>query len=364
MAKTVTYTPLTLTHPGESLQEFMEENNITSKELAARTGISEKHLSEILNGKSAITIDFALSLEEIFGLPAKFWINLQKDYDEALARKRREQALEEAKDWARNFPYAELSKLGIVKQTRKAIERVEELLNFFKTKNKQAWETVYLQQYPVAFKTTRTAQNQTNVYALTAWLRLGEMQAEQINAPEFDAKKLKDLLPEFKRLLNSEAQWAEVQKLALEAGLKVVFIPKLKGISITGATRWYRGYPVIMLSDLYKRYDLIWFAFFHELGHILLHGKREIFLEFKDEQADNIQEQEANRFAENQLITRKTFEQITIELNKNGYSDELIRNLSAQFDTHPAIIVGRLWHYRIIPNTLGQTFMKKVEFNV
>jgi len=68
-------------HPGETLIELLETRNMKQKELAYRTGFSEKHISEIVNGKAVITSKFAVSLENVFDISAKFWLNLQANYD-------------------------------------------------------------------------------------------------------------------------------------------------------------------------------------------------------------------------------------------------------------------------------------------
>ncbi len=68
-------------HPGETIKELLEENNMTQEELAIRTGYSTKHVSEVISGKKNISSKFANSLEYIFAIPTEFWINLQRNYD-------------------------------------------------------------------------------------------------------------------------------------------------------------------------------------------------------------------------------------------------------------------------------------------
>ena len=68
-------------HPGETIKELLEENNMTQEELAIRTGYSTKHVSEVISGKKNISSKFVNSLEYIFAIPTEFWINLQRNYD-------------------------------------------------------------------------------------------------------------------------------------------------------------------------------------------------------------------------------------------------------------------------------------------
>jgi addiction module HigA family antidote len=74
---------------GKIIKDYLDEHTITQKELSARTGISEKHLSHLLNGTSRLTEDVALKLEMVLtGIPASYWLNYEAKYREAVARER------------------------------------------------------------------------------------------------------------------------------------------------------------------------------------------------------------------------------------------------------------------------------------
>jgi len=80
------YTPQIFFHPGETLVEKLEEMGLDSKEFAALTGRPEKTIIAVLNGKTAITPDLAVQFELVTLIPASFWINAQRLYDEFVAR--------------------------------------------------------------------------------------------------------------------------------------------------------------------------------------------------------------------------------------------------------------------------------------
>lgn len=81
-------------HPGETLTEELEYLNISQSELAARTGLTKKHISNIINGKSSITPDSALKFEKAIGLNARGMLNLQAAYEETLTRLERKEYLQ------------------------------------------------------------------------------------------------------------------------------------------------------------------------------------------------------------------------------------------------------------------------------
>ncbi len=71
-------------HPGATLAEVIEDRNISTKELASKTCVTEKYISAILNGKKSISATFAKKLERTLGIEASFWLKLQANYDKEL----------------------------------------------------------------------------------------------------------------------------------------------------------------------------------------------------------------------------------------------------------------------------------------
>ena len=75
-------------HPGEVVTEYIDSFQWSQRELARRTGLTTKTISMICNGKAAISPDTALRLERVFQRPAHLWLNLQRQFDESVARER------------------------------------------------------------------------------------------------------------------------------------------------------------------------------------------------------------------------------------------------------------------------------------
>ena len=70
------------THPGEMLlEEFLKPLGLTQAELAEKMGVSYPRVNELIHGKRGITPDTALRLEQLFGMEAQFWLNLQLAWD-------------------------------------------------------------------------------------------------------------------------------------------------------------------------------------------------------------------------------------------------------------------------------------------
>jgi len=71
--------------PGDTLKETIDALGISQADLAERTGRPVEAINEIIQGKAAITSDIALQLEEVLNIPASFWNNLERNYQESLA---------------------------------------------------------------------------------------------------------------------------------------------------------------------------------------------------------------------------------------------------------------------------------------
>lgn len=354
------YTPLSVSHPGETLREKLDELGMGSKEFAIRTGKPEKTISQVLNGNSSITPDMAIQFENVLRIPARFWLQRQYHYDEALARQKHERDLEQAQDWAREFPYSQMAKLGWVPPATNIYDKVSALFNFFGIALVSAWEDFFINAklkttFRISLASTKTP------YALSAWLRKGEIQAEQLPAPEFSEKKLKAALPLLKQVMAEHPSdfFQQAQEICLDAGVKVVLTPCLPKAPINGAARWIQEHPLIQLSCRYKRHDIFWFSFFHELGHILLHGTKEVFLEDIEYSGRDLQkEQEADEFAVQWTLP---LEQEAILRDALPVEDEQLLAFAKAWNTHPGILVGRLQYRNLIPHNGLTHFIEKIE---
>jgi HTH-type transcriptional regulator/antitoxin HigA len=362
MAKMNEYFPEEVLHPGVTLSEILEELEMSRKEFALRTSKPEKTIIAILRGSSSITPEMAVLFENTTKIPAHFWINKQSRYNEFKARKQRKQAVEKAEEWTRTFPYTVMANYEWVPKTRKIEEKTINLFEFFAISTHEAWEKLYIEsQLKVAAYASLKHTHEPQ--AISAWLRQGEIEAEKCTVPELNKKTLKQNLYEIKSIMAAHPKdfFQLVRNLCMEAGVKVFYTPILPKVPISGSTRWIKDTPVIQLSARYKQNDRFWFTFFHEVGHILLHGKKYISLEginFSD--ADPVKEQEAHDFAEGWTFSKSEEKEL---LSEKQIDENLIIKYANRFNTHPALIIGRLQHKGLIPFSIGRGFIESIDLS-
>jgi HTH-type transcriptional regulator/antitoxin HigA len=339
------YRPDYVSPPGETLEELLEERGMSQAELAERTGRPKKTINEIIQGKTAITPETALQLERVLGTPASFWLKREQQYREFLARQDDDQQLGQQMTWLDQVPWREMVRQGWIERCDELLDQLREVLRFFGIASPNQWEAV-----AAAFRQSQAFA--ANEMAVAAWLRQGERLAQAIDCAPYDATRFRQALQEARALSREDPEegFERLPALCAPAGVAVVILPELSQTRLCGAARWLSPTKaLIQLSLRYKRDDQFWFSFFHEAGHILLHGKREAHLDEEDRERTEKEEQ-ANRFAADTLIPP---EALRGYLRRRGgpFSIAEVEQFATEIGVAPGIVVGRLQHDRLLPLT-------------
>jgi HTH-type transcriptional regulator / antitoxin HigA len=351
------YAPDSVLPPGETLRETLEALPMSQAELSTRTGLSTKHINQIVQGVAVLSHDTAIALERATGVPARLWNSLEANYRDYLARKRERDELADQTAWLGQIPVKALRKMGIVTADPDDEPGIlQQVLRFFGVISIAAWESVW--RKPGAHFRQSPAFG-IDPGALATWLRLGELEAQRLHCAPYDREALRQHVPRLRALTIEplERFLPEMKRLCSQAGVAVVIIPEITGCRASGATRWLSPHKaVLQLSVRHKRNDHLWFSFFHELGHILLHGKRDQFIEDDSPPADP-KEQEADRFAADTLIPP----QHATELSSLK-SLTAITEFARRTGVAPGIVVGRLQHEGIIGFNVGHKLFERYRF--
>lgn len=344
--------------PGEVLCVELAVRGMTQQELARRTGITPKHIISILKAKSAITPEAAIKFERALGMPVEYWLNLESHYQEILARVAEEEQLEKDLDWLKHIPIAAMVKLNWIERVKDKRGQLVEVLRFFGIANVGQWDEMW-PNLNVAFR-----QNQTHEVfpeAVSAWLRRGEIEAASIACEPYSRDKFREVLNQIRELTTEDPSHfiPAMQELCSMAGVAVVFVPGLPKTGVSGATRWLnKNKAIIQLSLRYKTDDHLWFTFFHEAGHILLHGKKELFLEGGNG-LDMQKEHEANLFAEHMLIPSQELTKFSVDRNFNKAS---IISFAKSIDIAPGVVVGQLQYKKLLKNNFCNDLKQRIKW--
>ncbi|MGA3129140.1 MAG: HigA family addiction module antitoxin [Candidatus Korobacteraceae bacterium] len=349
-------------HPSEILGDILNDRGITQKQLASRLGISEKHMSELLNGDVSLTINMAMRLEFVLDTPAETWLKLQANYDMIMSRLSIKDQMNEQFETEKNiltdfrYCYNNLQRWDLVAKTLKPKERYKNILNYFGVPSLQLLLNNY---HPVKY---RNSTDEPDQYCVAAWLRFGEKQYEsEAVKTNFDASKFSVSLKDIRQLTKEpiHASSKKLVNICAENGVSLVFTPYFSKSYINGATRWVApSKPLIQLSEKNKRSDALWFTFFHEAAHLILHSRKQSYINWdKPSLTSGEEELEADRYARDVLIPKEKY---NLFISKGDYSNASIREFSNALGIGADILAGRLAHERIIDWTIASKHQKKI----
>lgn len=350
VTKNLTYNPNFTVHPGRTLEENLAFLKMSQVELSLRAGISEKHISQIVNGESPITPETAIKLERTMGIPAGFWNSLQGNYDVSCSRIAAEKRNKQEVEIAKKYNYNELVIFNLVPDVSDWVLRVKNLLTLFKVDSLR-----YVPQIKkIAF---RQSAGKINDYSLFAWLRFGEIEAEKLKIGKFDEIKLKQAFVELKKLTFLPKDFYKtLQNICAGCGVFVVYTPYFKNTKVNGAVRWLGDNPLIQLNSRGTYSDIFWFTFFHEVGHILLHGKKDKFLDF-DGDVKNEKEKEADILAANILIPENQYK---VLISKKTLTIKEVKDFTDSFGVDFGVLIGRFAHDHLLSWPKAREFRKRI----
>ena len=343
------YKPDYAVPPGWVLEEHIEALGVSQGEFARRCGFSPDIVSEIVAGKGLIEPDIAILLGRETGLDEIVWLNMEATYRNKLTELGEN---EELAEWAREFPAKELVKRGDISELSLQADRVARMLSFFDVWSVDAFEEKYgdasvAYRHSPSFRSSRPA--------LAAWLRLGELEGERTECPEYDRETFLGSLGDIRTLTASQEQgiFERTRDLCLQAGVILLFIKPFPKVALSGASRWLLPHtPVIQLSARHMTDDHLWYSLFHEAAHILLHDNQLIFVDgIRGKSADEDTEEskaesEADEWAQDFLMPRSDWN--TFAGTFSGNAGE-VRHFATEQGIAPGIVVGRLQREGLLP---------------
>jgi HTH-type transcriptional regulator/antitoxin HigA len=324
--------------PGATIREQLENRGMKQKEFALRMGLSEKHISRLINGQVELTKDVALRLESVLGVPASFWNNLEAIYREKLARIIAENELERDAKLAALFPYSKMVALGWVEPARKTEEKALNLRCFFEVAKLDSLERLSIPG--IAYR--KTGKNDTSDYSLAAWAQKARIEARKYRTAPINISKLEKEIPLIRGMTvnNPEEFCSKLMNIFAECGIALVFLPHIGGSFQHGAS-FYDGNHIVMGLTVRGKYaDKFWFSLFHEMCHVIRGHISE------PNKTSEEQEEEADAFARDILIPPEQYNDF---IKANIFTKKYIIEFANKIEIAPGIVLGRLQKENYIP---------------
>ena len=316
---------------GKYLKDYLEFYNISQSEFASRLGITQKHMNEILNGKSDITLEMAVNIEILNKIPISFIINSEhrkKVQKELMDKYKSEKNI--AKKMKEEFSLKELNDRKWVdfKDISNPIQNYMDIMEFLKVKDLTALSKI---QEKTLFK-----KNGNDLNKLNLWIARCDEIAKNQSINKYDSINFLLLISDikemsFKKGINIE----ELQKLLNSYGIYFVVEKALSGTKIRGCFKVKGKNPAIYITKNYIGKDSFYYELYHELGHCKSdynEAKSKVIVEGNENQ-----EKRADEFALNTMIDKDVWKKIENNIKEN----ELVK-ISEDYKIPMSFIVGRL----------------------
>lgn len=238
-SKTFTAVP-----PGMTIKEVLEDHHMTQKELAARLGLSEKHISKLINGEVPLTQDVAIRLERVLDIEASFWNGLEAAYREAILKVEYENSIDEEINFAKPFSYAKLARLGIVPETKKAAEQVNNLQKFFEVASlKNVANDMVM---PLVYENIKDMEpdKKSAIYTL---VQITKGRARFVEVNPYNAELLETFIPKIKDLSSEPLIGVKepLKDMLAACGVIIVYLPIIDNITSTCIT-YSKGNSIVL----------------------------------------------------------------------------------------------------------------------
>ncbi len=337
-----------INHPGRYLSEVLERLGMSQKELAVRTGVTEKHISTVINGSKGISAGFAKKLEYALEIDALQWLEKQAEYEkQSLDFEEKYGITQDELDIVKRLKdiVAYFEKRKFISMSNNADERVLEVRKAMGVANLQSIPEI---TYSAAYRAQVKKNAKVDPYVLYAWQRLCEKETAEISVKEhLDIDKLQESIPAIKALMFKDINEIsdELTELLADCGVAFKIVHHFTGAPVQGFIRNPEGKERIILCMTLrgKRADRFWFTLFHEIGHIL-HGDAGVrFVDFQS--VKNAMEDSADLFAQETLINTEQYRNFLV---MRDYTLPAIKRFAKTQGVQPFIIIGRLQSDEII----------------
>ena len=328
-------------HPGLKLEREIKNSGMTQKEIALRTGVSEKHISTIISGDRNISPSFAKKLGYVIK-DEKYWIKTQADYDaEQLAIKEENEITQEEVNILKSL--REITSYFIEKNYIHNdcgdVQKVIQLRSFLNISNLTLIPQI---TYNAAYRAQLSTNVKIDPYVLFAWQRLCEKETENIPVyNNLDIGFLQNNLNEIKKIMFGDITNGihELQNIFSKCGIVFQVVKNFTGAPVQGFIKETKDKRLILcLTIRRKRADTFWFTLFHEIAHILNEDYTNRFVDF--DSIDSEKEIRANNFARDHLISPELYKKFLNSGNYNTWKG--IENFAQEAEVQPFIVLGRL----------------------
>lgn len=331
------FVPRWASPPGDTIRDALDEQRLDPRSLAAAFGLADDEFDAFLAGEIALTIRRAERLASTIGGSIEFWMTRDGQY-----REDRSRVVADA--WAQQMPIKDMTNFGwIAPDADDWVGQIDACLHFFEVATPKVWEDdqkALLER--TRFRSSRVLD--ADEFAVAAWLRQSEIELSKVPCRGWDRDAFAALLPQLLPLTRERDPrqfLAALQARCAEVGVAVGVVRAPRGCPVSGAARQLgNGKPSIALSGRYRADDHLWFTFFHEAAHLLLHGIHALYVDVidLDSEPPSADEADADGFA-GRLLVPTEYEDRLVRARQSPLE---LRSIADEIGVSLGIVIGHL----------------------
>jgi len=336
------YDPDWIPPPGATVEDLLARDDGTKSRSLLAMRLGTARAEQLFTGQLPIDAEIARILISSVGLSAAFWLEREKLYRSAVAQRKAETHL------LSELPLGEMKKRQFIRPQHSHAETVAEVVEFFGNDDFDSCRE-QIDRLPDQIKQKTSQTIVSSPGALAVWIRAGELEADKIECERWDPDRLREMLPDLRKLTRAEDPQKYLPALRAacqQCGVAFVVLRAFTGCKARGAVKLLSpSKAMLLVSYRHLSDDQFWFSFFHELAHLLLHADVGIIVDDGDDGDDVMSREEADAddFAANTLVPPE--HQPAMSMLQD---DRSIIQFSRRVGVSRGIVVGQMQHRKIV----------------
>lgn len=328
---------------GEHLADELEARGWTQTEFAEILGRPAQFVSEIISGKKEMTRESAAQIGAALGTSAEMWLTLQDTYFlwKQSRDKSTQDGLSEVRLRARLndlAPMGVLRKRGIITSSS-TTEQVKQVKKLFRLDD-------IMEEPRLRIAARRGNDSEPLTATQNAWLACVEQILPKPPTYNYARKELQALARDMSRMVREPQGFASLPRAYAKAGVRLVYIEAFPSSKLSGASFLLDDGPVIALSGLRQRLDIVLFTLLHETAHVVrgdIERSDGPIIDDEDRPHTLGDDEKADELAADWIIPGD------LPALPGRISQEWVNQTAATLGVHPIIIVGRLQKTKALP---------------
>lgn len=302
---------------GSMLKDYLEYHKISQTDFADRLGISQKHMNEIINDKTNLSLELMITISLLTNIDVNliYYVeNKKRVYQQLMKQYKSEK---EINKMLKSYSINEMEKRGWIKLKDKTsfIQKYLDLIEYIKMKDLNTFSSYLEKRY--LFK----KKDDSNPIKVALWIKHCDDMIQNIDISSYDSSKFDLMLNELREERMKKYNEKNIISLLNKYGIILYIEDALTGSKVRGCCKVMCDTPVIYLTKYYKEKSSFYFALYHELMHI-----KKDYSMLKNKVLIDSDEKEIDELALNEMIPKDIYEKLinsNLNIEKTLYKNKI-----------------------------------------